>query len=162
MNFDLYNHLLKIRESIKIPTPKVGVHLGVWGFIPSHSLALSRAWNVTFEFTLAPHFCKPLPWSQAQGYDYDILINPLCEFNLREEKVIDKMVLMMNGCSFKWENMDFMSFNSKDIILMSLLTSLSKVHSFVWHHWLDYLHHLILEHSCIQRKVKPKEWALHK
>jgi hypothetical protein len=36
MSFDPYNHPLKIWESIKIPTPKVRVHLGVWGFIPSH------------------------------------------------------------------------------------------------------------------------------
>ncbi len=37
MNFDLYNRSLKIRKSIEIPTPKVGAHLGVWRFIPSHS-----------------------------------------------------------------------------------------------------------------------------
>jgi len=47
MNFDPYNHFLKIREFIGIPTPKVGAHLGVWGFIPSHSFALPRAWDVT-------------------------------------------------------------------------------------------------------------------
>jgi hypothetical protein len=34
MNFDSYNHLLKILEFIETPTPKVGSHLGVWGFIP--------------------------------------------------------------------------------------------------------------------------------
>ncbi len=31
--FDLYNHCLKIRESTGIPTPNMGVHLGVWMFI---------------------------------------------------------------------------------------------------------------------------------
>ncbi len=67
MSFDPWNHPLKIRESIRIPTPKVGAHLGMWGFIPSHSLALPRAWNVTPELTLGPHLCKPLLWSQAQG-----------------------------------------------------------------------------------------------
>jgi len=40
MGFDPYNHSLKIRESIEIPTPQVGVTLGVWGFILSHSPAL--------------------------------------------------------------------------------------------------------------------------
>jgi len=40
MGFDPCNRLLKIRKSIGIPIPKMGVHLGVWGFIPSHSLAL--------------------------------------------------------------------------------------------------------------------------
>jgi len=47
MGFDICNHFLKIQESIRTPTPKVGTHLGMWRFIPSHSLALSGAWNVT-------------------------------------------------------------------------------------------------------------------
>ncbi len=33
MSFDLYNRPLKIREPIGTKTPKVGVHLRVWGFI---------------------------------------------------------------------------------------------------------------------------------
>jgi hypothetical protein len=37
MGFDPYNRSLKIQESIETPTPKVGVHLGVWRFI-SHTL----------------------------------------------------------------------------------------------------------------------------
>jgi hypothetical protein len=37
MGFDPYNRYLKIRESIKTLIPKVGIHLGVWRFIPSHS-----------------------------------------------------------------------------------------------------------------------------
>jgi hypothetical protein len=40
IGFDPCNCSLKIRESIRTPTPKVGVHLGVWGFILSHSPAL--------------------------------------------------------------------------------------------------------------------------
>ncbi len=47
MSFDPYNRPLKIRESIKTPTPKVGAHLRVWGFIPSRSPTLSGTWNVT-------------------------------------------------------------------------------------------------------------------
>jgi hypothetical protein len=34
-------------ESIGIPTPKMGAHLGIWGFILSHSPIFSRTWNVT-------------------------------------------------------------------------------------------------------------------
>jgi hypothetical protein len=37
MSFDPYNHLLKIRESIETPTPKMGAYLRVHEFIPSHS-----------------------------------------------------------------------------------------------------------------------------
>jgi hypothetical protein len=40
MGFDPFNHFLKTQESIKTPTPKVEAHLGMWGFIPSHSLAV--------------------------------------------------------------------------------------------------------------------------
>ncbi len=47
MNFDPCNHPLKIWKSIGTPTPKVKVHLGVWGFIPSHSPTLPGAWNGT-------------------------------------------------------------------------------------------------------------------
>jgi hypothetical protein len=47
MSFDPCNHPLKIWESIRTSTPKVGAHLGVWGFIPSHSPTLLGAWNVT-------------------------------------------------------------------------------------------------------------------
>jgi hypothetical protein len=47
MKFDLYDLPLKIWKSIKNPTPKVGAHLVVWGFIPSHFPTLPRAWNVT-------------------------------------------------------------------------------------------------------------------
>ncbi len=43
MGFDPCNCLLKIQESIGTLTPKMGVHLGVWRFIPSHSFALSGA-----------------------------------------------------------------------------------------------------------------------
>jgi len=47
MSFDLCNCPLKIWKSIETPTPKMGAHLGVWGFLPSHSPTLLGAWNVT-------------------------------------------------------------------------------------------------------------------
>jgi hypothetical protein len=52
MGFNPCNCSLKIQKSIRTPTPqselhKVGVHLGVWRFIPSHSPTLPGAWNVT-------------------------------------------------------------------------------------------------------------------
>ncbi len=47
MRFDPCNRSLKIWESTWIPTPKMGIPLGAWGFIPSHSFALLGAWNVT-------------------------------------------------------------------------------------------------------------------
>jgi hypothetical protein len=54
MSFHPCHCLLKIQESIGSPTPKMGVHLGVWGFIPSHSLTLSKTWNVIFEHHFWP------------------------------------------------------------------------------------------------------------
>jgi hypothetical protein len=46
MSFDHCNCPLKIWECIGILTPKVKAHLGVWGFIPSHSLTRLGTWNV--------------------------------------------------------------------------------------------------------------------
>ncbi len=43
MSFDPYNCLLKIKKSIGTLNLKVGAHLGVWGFIPSHSVTFPRA-----------------------------------------------------------------------------------------------------------------------
>jgi hypothetical protein len=57
MGFDPCNRSLKIRESTGSPTPKVGVPMGVWGSIPSHSLALPG-------FPLRPQPCNPLLWPQ--------------------------------------------------------------------------------------------------
>jgi sterol desaturase/sphingolipid hydroxylase (fatty acid hydroxylase superfamily) len=49
---------MKIWESIEIPTPKVGVHLGVWGFFPPHSLTL---WASFLAHTFASLYfgCEP-------------------------------------------------------------------------------------------------------
>jgi len=54
MVFDPYNHSLKIQKSIGTPILKVGAHFGVWRFIPSHSLILLGAWNVTPELPSWP------------------------------------------------------------------------------------------------------------
>jgi hypothetical protein len=54
MGFNPFNHSLKIWESTGTLTPKVGAHLGVWGFIPSHSPTLLGAWNVTISLHTWP------------------------------------------------------------------------------------------------------------
>jgi hypothetical protein len=46
MGSNPFNCFLKIWEFIRTLTPKVGVHLGVWRFIPSHFPTLLKAWNV--------------------------------------------------------------------------------------------------------------------
>jgi hypothetical protein len=61
IGFVPYNCSLKIQKSIGTPTPKVGAHLGVWGFISSHFPTLPRPWDVTPSFTLGPNLHKPLP-----------------------------------------------------------------------------------------------------
>jgi len=52
MGFDPYNCFLKIQKSIMTPTPKMGAHLGMWGFISSHFPTLPGAWDVTPGFPL--------------------------------------------------------------------------------------------------------------
>jgi hypothetical protein len=66
MGLNPCNHPLKVWKSIRIPIPKMGAHLGVWRFIPSHSLTIPRTWNVTprlhfwsKSFTSPCHSCKP-------------------------------------------------------------------------------------------------------
>jgi hypothetical protein len=69
MNFDPYNRLLKIRESIETPTPKVGAHLGVCGFIPSHSQGHEMWLPGSF---LARTFASPYFSRKLKGYGRDI------------------------------------------------------------------------------------------
>jgi hypothetical protein len=67
LGFNPCNRFLKIQKSIRTLTPNMGVHLGVWGFFPSHSFILPGTWNVTPKLSLGPHLCKSLLWSWAQG-----------------------------------------------------------------------------------------------
>jgi len=48
MSFDPCNHPLRIQKSIETPIPRMGAHLGVWGFIFSHSPTFPGTRNVTF------------------------------------------------------------------------------------------------------------------
>jgi len=67
LGFDPCNHSLNIRESIKIPTPNMGVHLGVWRFFPSHSFVFPGMRMQLPDLVLAHTLTSPLPWSRAQG-----------------------------------------------------------------------------------------------
>jgi hypothetical protein len=60
MGFDPYNRPLKVHESIRTPTPKMGIYLGIWRFIPSHYFALSKAWDVTPGFPSWPTMSQAL------------------------------------------------------------------------------------------------------
>jgi hypothetical protein len=54
MNLNHWSRFLKIQKSIGTLTPKMGAHLGVWRFIPSHFPTLSEEWNVTPRFSSWP------------------------------------------------------------------------------------------------------------
>jgi hypothetical protein len=60
LSFDPCNGLLKIRESIGTPSPKVWVALRGWRFIPSHFLTLPWTCGVTLELPLGSQPYKPL------------------------------------------------------------------------------------------------------
>ncbi len=60
MCFDPCNRILNIRDSIWIPTPTMGVHLGVWGFIPSHFLHFREHVMWLPGLPLGPQPCNPL------------------------------------------------------------------------------------------------------
>jgi len=60
MGFDPCNRSLKIQKSIGTPIPKVGAHLEMWRFIPSHFPTLSGARNMIFGLSLlARTFSSP-------------------------------------------------------------------------------------------------------
>jgi len=59
MGFDPWNLSLKIQESIETPTPQVGVALGVWGFILSHSPTLLEVRYVSQNSLLPCTFTSP-------------------------------------------------------------------------------------------------------
>ncbi len=69
MGFHTCNFSLKIWESIKTPTPKMGAHLGMWSVHSfPHTLSHSREHEMWFSgFTFGPHLRKSLLWSQAQS-----------------------------------------------------------------------------------------------
>jgi hypothetical protein len=47
MGLNPYDLSLKVQESIGTPTPKMGAHLGMWRFIPSHSPTFLETQDVT-------------------------------------------------------------------------------------------------------------------
>jgi len=59
LNFDPWNRSLKFWESTRIPSPKVGVALGVWGFTPSQFPTLSAVCDVTPGLSFGTHHCNP-------------------------------------------------------------------------------------------------------
>jgi hypothetical protein len=67
MSFDPSNCSLKIQKSIGILIPKVGVQLGMCGFIPSHSLAFSWVWMWLPSCISSLHLSMALLWLQTQG-----------------------------------------------------------------------------------------------
>jgi len=60
LSFNPWNPSMKIWESIESVFPKLGVALGVWGFIPSHFPTLPGICDVTPKLSFGLHLCKPL------------------------------------------------------------------------------------------------------
>jgi hypothetical protein len=60
LSFDPSNCSLKFQESTEIPSPKVGVALGVWRFTPSHFPTLPGVCDVILGLSLGSHPCNPL------------------------------------------------------------------------------------------------------
>jgi hypothetical protein len=92
MGFDPYNRFLKIQKSIETPTPKMGVHSGVWGFIPSHSLTLPRAWNVTLDLQTWP----------AHSQVFVLVTNPMLGLRHHISTICFISIMKHNRFSFCW------------------------------------------------------------
>jgi len=74
MSFDPCNRPLKILKFIRTPTPKLEAHLGVCGFIPSHSPTFLGAQNVTFNIHswLAPFQTLALVMNFRLGLQHEL------------------------------------------------------------------------------------------
>ncbi len=94
MGFNPCNFSMKIRESIKTPIPKMGAHLGMWMFIPSHSPTLSGAWNVTPGLHSWPaSFASPYFGREPKVRVTTNLLFSLCRFVW----IIDSLVTHFNS-----------------------------------------------------------------
>jgi hypothetical protein len=62
MSFDSPNCSMKVWKSIGTLTPKVGVHLGVCGLIPSHFLTFLEVWMWLSSCNFGSHLSMPLLW----------------------------------------------------------------------------------------------------
>jgi hypothetical protein len=94
MNFNLWNHPLKIRESIRTWSPKVGVHLRVWGV---HSLTFSytpKSMKCDSWTSLLAHISA----SPCLGHEPKVRVGTttFCSFSLAKttSKTIVRMVSM--------------------------------------------------------------------
>jgi hypothetical protein len=95
MCFDPWNFSLKIRESIWTSIPKVGTHLEVWGFIPSHSPTLPGTWNVTPRFHSWP----------APSHALALVVNPrlgLRHLNLHVKPTVINFESKISNLCFSW------------------------------------------------------------
>ncbi len=75
MGFDLCNCSMKIRESIETPTFKMGVHLGVWVFIPLHSYTFESMRCDSHASLLAHTFASPCLGRKPKARIATILID---------------------------------------------------------------------------------------
>jgi hypothetical protein len=64
---DPSNHPLNIRKTLEIQISKMGAHLGMCGFIPSHFFALPKVECDSRVAFLSFTFPCPLSWSRTQG-----------------------------------------------------------------------------------------------
>jgi hypothetical protein len=101
MGFDLWNCSLNIWKSIRTPIPKMGTHLGMWEFIPSHSPTLSGVWNVIPDL-----LTWPAP-SQALA----LVMNP--RLGLRHKMWMNKPTHSQMDFRFGSSSLDGLSINQR-------------------------------------------------
>jgi hypothetical protein len=109
MGFDPWNCLLKIRESIGTPTFKMGVHLGGWGFIPSHSFAFPGAWDVTPELPSWPATLQALALVESPRlrlwhppFNLPLVLNSMQQPMTYDQKICGKCITYLHLQLWEW------------------------------------------------------------
>jgi pentatricopeptide repeat protein len=130
MSFDPWNTFLKIWDSIGIPIPEMGTHLGVCGFIPSHS------WE-----------CKCDSWVTLSNHTF-----PCVCFNHEPKvKVVTTMILGTCEMWIKAQNIETIATNTTRRCATSSIIFVGVLNA-----WTNMV--ALEEGECVHKQIIECEW----
>jgi len=137
MSFDPWIYFLKIQKSIRTPTPKVGAHLGVCVFIPSHFPTLLGAWNVIpgLHFQLTPLQALALVASPKLGSWHILFVCALEKNKIHSTFINPTLIIFLS-------KPQSLSLTSNSNCMSWILTFITLLEHYCW--CISHPHHLVL------------------